>query len=100
MKNFKTYHLSIDLFRKCKQLKLPYFLKDQILRSSSSVCLNLAEGSGKRTRKDQRRFYQIAFGSLKETRCVFDLAEIKDKSILELADKTAAHLYKLLKALE
>lgn len=100
MKNFKTYNLATELFSQCRELKLPYFLKDQILRSSSSVALNLAEGSGKGTKKDKRRFYQIAFGSLKETRSVLDLANIKDKQLLELADKTTAHLYKLLKALE
>ena len=71
-----------------------------MLRASSSVALNLAEGSGKRTKKDQRRFYQMAYGSLKESRCVLDLADVKDETLLQLVDKTGAHLYKLLKALE
>ncbi len=96
IKNFKTYQLSVELYRQCQKMPLPQYLKDQLLRSSSSVALNLAEGTGKRTLKDQRRFYDIAFGSLKETTSILELANAP-KEIIELADKTSAHLYNLLK---
>jgi len=96
LSNFKTYQLSVELYRNCRSLKLPVHLKDQLLRSSSSVALNLAEGCGKRTLKDQRKFFDIAFGSLRETMSILELANAP-VSIMTLADITAAHLYKLLK---
>ncbi|MEI8346110.1 MAG: four helix bundle protein [Pseudomonadota bacterium] len=96
--NFRTYHLSVELYRECTKLKLPHHLKDQLLRASSSVALNLAEGRGKRTPKDQRRFFDIAFGSIRETQSILDLANTQGNIVL-LADKAAAHLYKLIQFL-
>ena len=29
--NFRTYHLAVALYRKCLELSLPLYLKDQIL---------------------------------------------------------------------
>ncbi|MEI8347736.1 MAG: four helix bundle protein, partial [Pseudomonadota bacterium] len=76
--NFRTYNLSVLLYRECAKIKLPHHLKDQLLRASSSIALNLAEGRGKRTPKDQRRFFDIAFGSVREVQSVLDLANAKD----------------------
>ena len=48
-----------------------YFEKDtigkQIVRSSDSVCANIAEGRGRFNDQDNRRFVRIARGSLYET---------------------------------
>ena len=35
-------------------------LKDQLIRSSLSIPLNIAEGNGKRTNPDRNRFFEIA----------------------------------------
>ncbi|MEM6398430.1 MAG: four helix bundle protein [Bacteroidota bacterium] len=43
-----------------------YGIISQIRRASTSVCCNLAEGSGRGTKPDQRRFYIIAKASLME----------------------------------
>ena len=94
--NFRTYQLSVQLYRECSKLKLPHYLKDQVLRASSSVALNLVEGNAKRSPKEQRRFFEISFGSLREVQSILDLANVQSE-INVLADKTAAHLYKLLK---
>jgi four helix bundle protein len=100
MKNFRTYHLAVEFYHSCLKLKLPRHLRDQLQRASSSVALNLAEGSGRRTLKDQQHFYRIAFASLRECQAVLDLASIKESKEISLADKLAAHTYKLIKALE
>lgn len=44
-----------------------YGLSSQLRRASVSVSSNIAEGSTRWSRKDQSRFYEIAFGSLMET---------------------------------
>ncbi len=38
---FRSYDLAVELYRRCKPLLLPAHLKDQLLRASSSVVLNL-----------------------------------------------------------
>ena len=39
----------------------------QLRRAIISVCSNIAEGSSRKTKKDQSHFYNIAFSSLMET---------------------------------
>lgn len=100
LKKFKTFNLAKELYQKCIFLKLPHYLKEQLLRASSSVAINLAEGSGKETRKDKRKFFFISMGSLREVSAILELAQIRNPEFLELLDKTAAHLYKLLRYYE
>ena len=58
-----------------------YFEKDtigkQIVRSSDSVCANIAEGRGRFNDQDNRRFVRIARGSLYETICFLRLAYMR-----------------------
>jgi four helix bundle protein len=51
-------------------------IKDQILRSSTSVLLNIAEGAGKRSYADKRRFYEISRGSATETAAALDILRV------------------------
>jgi len=50
------------------------FLADQLRRASSSVLLNFAEGYGKSSAKDARRYFGIARGSANEVAAIFDVA--------------------------
>ncbi len=93
--NFRTYQLALQLYRACKPIALLGHLKDQLRRASSSVALNLSEGSAKPTRKDRMRFYAIAFGSLREVQTIIDLEGDKLEVIRAQADRLGAHLYKL-----
>ena len=97
IKGFRTYELAVSYYKECAALKLPSHLKDQLMRASSSIALNLAEGAAKPTKKDRIKFYAIAFGSLRETESIFDLADLKgsNERLLKQADHLAACLYKL-----
>ena len=95
LQNFRTYQLSIQYYKLTQKLVLPRHLKDQMNRASSSVCLNLAEGSGKRTSKDKIKFYSISLGSLRECQAIIDLSNNIDPQIVKLADHIGACLYKL-----
>jgi four helix bundle protein len=58
-----------------------YGLASQCNRAAVSVAANLAEGSSRRSRKDQAHFSEIAYGSLMELACLLILAN--DIGILE-----------------
>jgi four helix bundle protein len=72
-------------------------VKDQLIRASYSIALTLAEGSGKRTPNEQRRFYSMAMGSLRECQAILEIEEITDPEITKLADRLGAMLFKLIK---
>ena len=95
LKNFRTYGLSVKFYRAAQKLNLPNYLKDQLNRASSSICLNLSEGYGRVTLKDKRRFYRTAMGSLRECQAILDISNISDQEIIDLSDYLGACLYKL-----
>ncbi|PWU22315.1 MAG: hypothetical protein C5B49_00980 [Bdellovibrio sp.] len=95
LEDFQAFQLAKQYYWCCKRLKLPRFLQDQLLRASSSVALNLAEGSGKRTAADQVRFYSMAFGSLRECQAVLELEKIGNEEIKNLGSQLGAILYTL-----
>jgi four helix bundle protein len=95
LRNFKAYQLAKEHYWHCKELKLPSFLKDQRLRASSSVALTLAEGSGKRTPADQRRFYAMAYGSFRECQAIIELEKLNDTTLDRVQDQLGAILFTL-----
>jgi len=100
LQNFKAYQMAREFHWACKSLKVSRFLQDQLLRASSSVALNVAEGSGKRTSPEQRRFYGISLGSLRECQAILDLEKVGDPKLIELADQLGAILFTLCRAPE
>jgi four helix bundle protein len=52
--------------------------RDQWLRASQSIPLNIAEGNGKRSQKDRARFFEIARGSAFECAAVQDVLTASD----------------------
>ena len=97
MRNFRTYKLAVNFYKESQALKLPRHLKDQLARAASSIALNLAEGAGRFSRDDQKRFFHIAFGSLRECQAILEIAG-KNPTATALADSLAAHIYKLIKS--
>ncbi len=95
LKQFRTYQLSIQFYRSCTTLRLPRHLKDQLVRAASSITLNLAEGSAKPTKRDQMKFFFIAFGSLRECQAILSLSNRISPQLLDQADHMGACLYRL-----
>ncbi len=60
--------------------QLDYSMRDQLKRASSSIVLNIAEGNGRRSDGERKRFFAIARGSAEECRAILDLLE--DEMIL------------------
>ncbi|MEK6580326.1 MAG: four helix bundle protein [Bdellovibrionota bacterium] len=93
MTKFRTYQLALDFYQTCKPIRLPIHLKDQLMRASSSIALNLAEGSAKPTHKDRMKYYSIALGSLREIQAIISLEQVSE--LESGADQLGASLYKL-----
>ena len=64
------------VYRFCENLKSHRNAKDQLLRASQAIPLNIAEGNGKGTDGDRRRFFEIARGSALECGAAQDVLEI------------------------
>ena len=74
----REYHRSIwQLVQECLPGQVQ---RNQLLRASLSIVLNIAEGAGRFTNPDKRNFYIIARGSVYE--CVALLDVILDQQLL------------------
>jgi four helix bundle protein len=95
LNNFRLYISSIQFYQLCKSLRLPGHARDQLLRASSSIGLNVGEGYGRISNRDKRRFYRIALGSVRECQTIFAQEQVTDTALLDLVDFLGGGLYKL-----
>jgi four helix bundle protein len=73
-----VYHLALDflVFANGVIEALPRgrsHLADQFTRAATSIVLNLAEGAGKYSKPDKRRYYLTARGSATESAALLDI---------------------------
>jgi four helix bundle protein len=101
-----AYQLARELSRDLRRVVLSWNSFDrwsigiQLVRAAGSVGANIAEGSGRWHRKDQRNFLVNARGSLAEVEHWLTLAHeagLLDQSWLERADSTARALNGLIR---
>ncbi|KIA89025.1 four helix bundle protein [Kaistella jeonii] len=77
--NLEVYKEAKKFWKACYQLilKLPasekYNLIDQIRRASTSVLLNLSEGSSRKSQFERNRYYEISRGSIIEIVSCLDI---------------------------
>ena len=76
----EVYSVALE-FHTCVLALLPLrgsrAVRDQIERASLGVVLNIAEGAGRTSRADKRRFYEIARGSATETAAALDVLRVR-----------------------
>lgn len=98
MKKFRTLEMAIEFYKDAEANKVTGNLRDQLLRASSSIALNLSEGNAKFSVKEKKRFYQIAYASLKETQTILKLIQPEDPNLIRKADHLGASLFKLMQS--
>lgn len=74
------YRLTLELARTVPALMATWprghsDLADQLKRALSSVLLTIAEGNGRMSPKDRRRFFAMARGSASEVGAIIDIAQ-------------------------
>ena len=72
---------------------------DQLRRASLSIMLNIAEGSGRFTNRDRRRFYIIARGSVFECVAIIDFLNVSQSITTETMQAFYTHLEEISKML-
>ena len=89
-------------FRLCDGLSGHRNAKEQLLRASQSIPLNIAEGNGKATEGDRRRYFEIARGSALECAAIQDVLQVcggiaaeENQSAKVLLDRIVAMLTRL-----
>jgi four helix bundle protein len=111
--DMNVWKLAMEIAERVFQLtvKLPrsedYGLTSQIRRAALSISANIAEGFGRSTALDKKRFYIIARGSIFETknhliygRNVHYFDQLESESINVVVDNTLFELNKLIKSLQ
>jgi len=96
MKTFRTLDLAIEFHELAINLKVQGHLKDQLLRAAASIPLNLSEGNAKPSVKEKKRFYQTAYGSVKECQTIFKMMKLEEPKVIATADHLGASIYKLM----
>lgn len=90
------YKLSYELSLLIYKIELPKFetygLRSQLTRCSTSIPLNIAEGSGRNTFKDYKSFLYNALGSARELQVLLNLC--RDLNYIKL--ETYTHLNSIL----
>lgn len=74
-----------------------YALTSQIIRSATSISLNLAEGNGQLFVRKEINFFNNALGSCAETICALDIALQNQYITAEEHDKLEAKLIEIQK---
>ena len=105
-KSFETTKQIVGLVKKLPMEQATKIVVNQLIRASSSVGANIAEGYGRYRGKEYERFLQISLGSANETEyCLLILKELYPKigatidKIIGINNETVGMLVSSLKTL-
>ncbi|MCX8486784.1 MAG: four helix bundle protein [Crocinitomicaceae bacterium] len=87
----RAYEVALEVDRLTNESSFDkkWALKDQMLRSSLSISSNIAEGFGRKSKKDFARFLLIAMGSTEELRSQIRFA--RDTGLIKDSDFNSVH---------
>ena len=99
-----VYHLALDflVFANDVIQALPRgrsHLADQFTRASLSIVLNIAEGAGKLSKADKRRYYLTARGSATESAALLDVSlrlKVLDEALHATGKATVVRIVSML----
>ncbi|MDD3066385.1 MAG: four helix bundle protein [Candidatus Gracilibacteria bacterium] len=103
--NLEVWQLAVDfaVFVRDLTKQFPddekFGLVSQMNRAATSIALNLAEGSGRKTKKDFAQFVRVSLGSLLEVVACERIAFAKNYKLSErdkFAEKSQALYFKLI----
>ncbi|MCA1827834.1 MAG: four helix bundle protein [Myxococcales bacterium] len=98
-----AYQIALQLLQEVRDLEVTDpRTRDQLLRASKSICLNIAEAVGRFSNADRKRVYAIARGECCETAAAIDVAGAArecDPERGRVARDTAGRVYGLLTGL-
>lgn len=78
-----VYRIGLEFLTWC-HLQTPHpSLKNQLIRASESIVLNIAEGAGQLTPAMKKKHYRIAFASAAESHAALDLMALHRFNIKE-----------------
>lgn len=104
-KKAKKFHLESK--KLLRLIPLDKIERDQLYRASFSIVLNIAEGSGRLSKKDRRNFFVVSRASVFECASIFDVLHDSNEinqdtfdSFLKKADELSRILYSMIKNLE
>lgn len=80
----KIYHLVLN------DRKIHSYIKDQIIRASVSIVINIAEGTGKKSAPSRSNFYSISRGSVFECVSLIDL--IYNEKLITIKKKNELYM--------
>ena len=100
----KAITLSLDIYRLTNDFpsREIYGLSSQMRRAAISIPSNIAEGSGRSTRKDYANFLHIAYGSIAELETQMIIAQqlsFFDASAYESTSALLVEVSKMLRAM-
>lgn len=71
-KALEFIHNILEIYRKLPR-EFQYSIGDNLVRAGMSIANNLAEGSGKKFKKEKARYYSISLDSARECISVFNV---------------------------
>ena len=82
-----AYAAAVELARRVRRLRWPArsaSIRDQAVRASASVVLNIAEGVGRGPGDARKNFHRIALGSVAEVHAVMAVVDVNERDAYEL----------------